>query len=642
MAQVVGDSLNEAREALSRFEWERAYELLRTLDERGELTSAEDIERLALAATWAVSPEAAAPIMERAYAAFIEDGEPRRAAAHAIDLAHYYGGVRLQRSVGNGWQTRAATLLADEPEGPEHGYLALQRSLMSLAKHDYEETLEQAQLAEEIGSRHGDRALEIRGRQRRGMALVSMGRADEARPLLDEAALAAVNGELDPSSTVTVYCNVIGVCRDVGAYDQASEWTERASAFCDRHSLHAFPGLCKVNRAEVMRFEGKFEEAEAQALKAHQELESWAPRIAAAALNEIGEIRLRLGDLSQAEEAFDQADDLGRDPEPGRSLLLLARGKVQPALASIRRSLAEDGTPLPERARRLFAQAEIAVAAGDVETGTAAADELGEIAEIYDTPTLLAQAQQALGMVRLGAGDADGALGPLRKGLRLWQEAGATYDVARTRALLGRAYRETGDEDAAVRELDTAASTFDRVGARLDSERVAELLGRDVGERVTKTFMFTDIVNSTQTLEAVGDEKWARALRWHDGTLKQIFSANEGEVVDHTGDGFFVAFDEPRNAVDAAVAIQRALAAQPLAPDVRIGLHADEAVSLGANYRGKGVHTAARIGAVAGAAEIVASRATAEAANGVKTSNLRAVELKGLAEPVEVISIDWR
>ena len=49
-------------------------------------------------------------------------------------------------------------------------------------------------------------------------------------------------------------------------------------------------------------------------------------------------MRLRLGDLAKAEEAFDQADALGHDPEPGRSLLLLAREKPAAALASIRRA----------------------------------------------------------------------------------------------------------------------------------------------------------------------------------------------------------------------------------------------------------------------------------------------------------------
>jgi class 3 adenylate cyclase len=641
MAQVVDDPIQAGREALERFEWERAYELLAAADEQGEL-AADDLARLALAAMWAISPGHAIPYHERAYAAFVEAGESRRAASHAIELAHQFISARMQYAVGNGWLSRAARLLAEEPEGPEHGYLALERSLVAMGKNDFAATLELAAEAEQIGARQGDRSLEVRGRQRRGMALVSMGEVEEGSALLDETAVAAVSGELDHFATLAVYCNVIGVCRDIGAYDRAAAWTERAAAFCDDQSLHAFPGLCRVNRAEVMRVEGKFEEAEATALQAHQELEGWAPRIAAAALYEIGEIRLRLGDLAQAQGAFDQADELGRDPEPGRSLVLLARGKVQPASSSIKRAVAEEGIAPPQRARLLFAQVEISVAAGDTETGAAAAAELERIGELYDTPTQRATAQQALGMVRLGAGDADGALGPLRRALRLWQEANAVYDVARTRTLLGRAYRDTGDEEAAVRELETAGAAFDRLGAKLDSERVAELLGRDVGERVTKTFMFTDIVNSTRTLEAVGDEKWSRALRWHDETLKQIFAASEGRVVDHTGDGFFVAFDEPARAVEAAVAIQRALAAQPLAPDVRVGIHAAEATSLGANYRGKGVHAAARIGALAGPAEIVASRATAEAASGARASEPRSVALKGFSEPVDVVSIDWR
>ena len=78
------------------------------------------------------------------------------------------------------------------------------------------------------------------------------------------------------------------------------------------------------------------------ASEATQLLEAWAPRIAAAGYAEVGEARLRLGELTKAEEAFDLADGLGHDPEPGRSLLLLARGKPAAALASIRRALTDE------------------------------------------------------------------------------------------------------------------------------------------------------------------------------------------------------------------------------------------------------------------------------------------------------------
>jgi class 3 adenylate cyclase len=243
--------------------------------------------------------------------------------------------------------------------------------------------------------------------------------------------------------------------------------------------------------------------------------------------------------------------------------------------------------------------------------------------------------------VRLAEGDADGAVPLLRRALRLWQETNALHNAARTRLVLGQALRAAGDEHAALRELEHAAAAFDRLGARLDSERAAALLGRDVGTDVCKTFVVTDIVNSTRTAEALGDAKWIRALTWHDKTLREAFRKAKGEVVAHTGDGFFVAFDDARGAVQAAIEIQRALADAPVSPDVRIGLHSDEAKQVGENYHGTGVHAAARIGALAAAGEVLASATTVDGLD-VRRSNARAVELKGLSEPVEVVDLDWR
>src|SRR5918999_2299185 len=639
MSQVV-DTLQAGRGAAAEGRWRDAYEHLSAADRDGAL-EAEDLELLGLATLWAHDPRELLQYFERAYAAYVAAGNNARAGSAAVMLAHYYGGIRLQRSVGNGWLARAQRVLANEPEGPGHGFLALEQSLLALGRRDFAAALELGRDAERIGREHGERAIEVRGLQRQAMALIEQGELAEGKLLLDEAAAAALSGELDDYSTIVVYCNTIGACRDVAAFEQAGQWNERASEFCDAQSLNAFPGMCRVNRAEVMRFEGKLAEAEECATLACDELRDWAPKLAGAALYEIGEIRLRLGELAQAEEAFDAADELARDPEPGRSLLLFARGKTPGAFSSIRRAL-DDAVGLAQRSRFLPAFVEIAVAAGDLEAAERGAGELAEIAEQYETQALMAAAAHAEGSIPLAARDAERALSALRRALRLWQASNATYDAARTRALLGTAYRSVGDEDAAARELQSAAGAFDRIGARLDSERVAGLLGRDAGRRVTRTFVFTDIVDSTRTAEALGDAKWTKALRWHDDTLRTIFRANEGEVVDHTGDGFFVAFDDAERAVDAAVAIQRALDANGLSPDVRIGLPSPEATSLSANYRGKGVHAAARIGALAGAGEIVASRETVAALRGVRASEARTAELKGLSEPVEVVSLDWR
>jgi class 3 adenylate cyclase len=163
-------------------------------------------------------------------------------------------------------------------------------------------------------------------------------------------------------------------------------------------------------------------------------------------------------------------------------------------------------------------------------------------------------------------------------------------------------------------------------------------------QRVVKTFMFTDIVKSTNLLEVLGDEAWNQLLRWHDQTLRSLFVAHHGEEVVTTGDGFFVGFDSPDAALACAVAIQRTLAEHRaqhgFAPQVRIGVHAADATQVGRNFTGKGVHEAARIAALADGGEILISTHTATPQ--FTLSDTRSVTLKGIAEPMEIASVVWR
>ena len=111
-------------------------------------------------------------------------------------------------------------------------------------------------------------------------------------------------------------------------------------------------------------------------------------------------------------------------------------------------------------------------------------------------------------------------------------------------------------------------------------------------------------------------------LRWHNAALREVFVAHSGEEISTTGDGFFVSFNSPDLAVEAAIAIQRRLAehrsTQGFAPQVRIGLHASDATQVDGDFHGKGVHEAARIAALGGGGDIVASVATVGVAPDVR------------------------
>ena len=200
-------------------------------------------------------------------------------------------------------------------------------------------------------------------------------------------------------------------------------------------------------------------------------------------------------------------------------------------------------------------------------------------------------------------------------------------------------------EDELLREAALACPT----GA-ITIEEVEELLpwqlrGKEAPRRVEKTFMFTDIEGSTNLVEALGDEAWQGVLHWHDETLRALFAEHKGEEVVGTGDGFFVGFDSPDEALACAVAIQRRLAeqrrTQGFAPKVRIGVHASGATQVGRNFSGRGVHEAARIAALADGDEILSSKATAVDGR-FPVSEPRTVTLRGTSEAMEIVSVDWR
>lgn len=145
--------------------------------------------------------------------------------------------------------------------------------------------------------------------------------------------------------------------------------------------------------------------------------------------------------------------------------------------------------------------------------------------------------------------------------------------------------------------------------------------------------------------ELLGDAAWGQLLSWHDQALRSLFAEHGGEEVKQIGDGFFVAFERPAPAFDCAVAIQRTLAKHRqehgFAPQVRIGIHEAEATRTGADYEGRGVHEAARIGALAVGGEILASTRTIGPLDRLRVSEPRMVTLKGFSEPCEVVAVSW-
>jgi ATP/maltotriose-dependent transcriptional regulator MalT len=337
---------------------------------------------------------------------------------------------------------------------------------------------ELADRAIELGRRFRDPDVLAMAIHAKGLTLVAMGRVREGLALLDEAMAAVINGDLSSYFTGIIYCSVIAACLELGDIGRAGEWSDAAREWCDTLAPDSpFPPLCRVNRSEVARLRGSWSEAEAEALRAADELMAIESGPGGgSAFSQLGEIRRCVGDLAGAEAAFERAMELGDDPQPGLALLRLSQRKVEAARTALRSALAAERHP-PRRARLLGAQVEAALAAGAVDEARAAADELDAMAAATDFPAFAAAAASAVGAVALAEGDADGAIGSLRSATATWRDLRLPRETAATRSLLGRALLAAGDEEAARVELGAALAEFERLGAGPDVAMLRAALG---------------------------------------------------------------------------------------------------------------------------------------------------------------------
>jgi class 3 adenylate cyclase len=647
MSPTLQDEVDLGREAMQRHEWAEGRRLLSLADAEGKLDG-EGLRQLGKANYWCADPAGCIDGFERAYRAFLDAGERRAAAKVALMLQRSYVNMMQDGAAARGWLQRAERLLEGEGECVELGFLWRSQGRTAFNEGKSEEGGELLRKAIELGNRLGNANLVAMSLTWLGLSLSVIGRAREGFPYLDEACAAAVGGELGPWATGIVYCNTIGAYREAGEFAMGSEWTQTAGRWCERESITGWPGICRIHRAEFMRLRGAWADAEGEARRAETEMEGWIPSIAAEASYEIGEIRLRMGDLDGADKAFRHAHQLGRDPQPGASILLARQGDSAAALKSLETSIASHELGPLDEMRSLVAAAGIACDLGLIDRAEQAAQQVEALAADQSGPGLQVLGSQARGSVQVARGDSE-AQKTLRQTLRLWHTINAPYEEALVRLLLARALRQSGDEAGARREGEAALGVFEQLGAGPDVARAQHWLEEPPPVPASphavaqRTLFFSDIVGSTQLAEAIGDVAWSDLVVWLDGSLRQCFATHGGEEVDHAGDGFFVAFPDSKSALECAVDIQRKLAdhrrEHGFAPKIRIGVHATSANQSGGSYRGRGVHEASRIAALAGPDEILASRETVPA--GFAVSDPREVAVKGIAKPVEVVKIDW-
>ena len=473
MSDDAGPALVErGHAAAARGDWQRALDLLTEADAAGVLSAA-DLPVLGEAAYAAGHLDVSIETWERAHAAYLRAGDKVAAAGAAVRVAmHLLFDTALMAPV-RGWLARAEGLLEGREEAPEQAWFAVVRAYERMLTGDLTGAHQWARQAVDLGARSAPAAAAL-GRVAEARLLILDGHVQPGLALLDEAGTAALSGDLDPLSTGIVYCELVCALQGLAQYDVAEEWTEAMERWCETNTIGSLNGRCRVHRAEILRLRGACSEAESQALTACEELRAQLRRELGWPLNELGRIRLHLGDLTGAEDALLAAHRAGWDPQPGLALVRLAQGDAGTASASIRDAL-ERPTRLPskerppnndlQRAPLLEALVEIEAQGGDLGLARSAADELDDIAAKYASKALAASAALARGRVRLADGDAAGAEQSLSESVRLWNEVDAPYEAARARLDLADAHAANGSGHRATLERQAARSILDDITA---------------------------------------------------------------------------------------------------------------------------------------------------------------------------------
>jgi len=500
-------ALARGRESFQRQAWAEAYRLLEAAGREAPLEPA-DLEQLATAAYLLGKDDESEAFLAHAHQTFLARADHEAAARSASWLA--FG--LMQRGAmapASGWFARAERILDEaQVDCVVRGYLLVPSAIQRIVQGDPAAGYAAFNQAAEIASRFGDRDLASLACQGRGRALICLGQIAEGVALLDEAMAAVIAGDVTPILAGSIYCSVLEACQETFDLRRAYEWTASLARWCAAQpDLVRYRGECLLYRSEVMQLRGHWTDATQDAQDACEFL---MPRPAAgAAFYRLGEIHRLRGEFAKAEAAYTRANERGRKPQPGLSLLRLAQGRTDAAAASVRGALL-DTRAREARARMLAAAVEILLAAGELENARAAAAELSEIASAVGAPLLSAASRHATGAVLLADGEIEGASASLRLAWEIWRDLEMPYEEAETCLLMAAVCERRGDQDGRRLELDAARKLFKQLNAEARLARIGEPSGpathRPAGSLSERELQVLRLVAAGKTNRGIAEE----------------------------------------------------------------------------------------------------------------------------------------
>jgi ATP/maltotriose-dependent transcriptional regulator MalT len=382
-----------------------------------------------------------------------------------------HGSVRGDHAVMSGWVARATSILEEQDESVERGWVSLTRGMFEADRDRKDAQFAEALL---VARAHADPTLEFLALAYLGASKVHADDIEAGMTLLDEAAAAAAGHDVDDLIAYTeIFCQLFSACEYAHDVDRADQWIRVGNDVAARHDLPAVAAFCRTHYGGLLTAAGRWSEADASLTEAIELWELGHRKLRPGALVRLANLRVRQGRFEEADVLLAELDEDAESAAP-RAILHLARNEPEVAIEEVERALraidADSTTAAPLWG--ILVEANLAI--GNQIAAGEAASRLDSCAAARRGPYLSALAALAQGQLCAATTSQD-ACDRFRDALVGFGKARAPLERARARLQLAQALASERPE-VAIAEARAALSEFERLPATRDAGRAAALV----------------------------------------------------------------------------------------------------------------------------------------------------------------------
>jgi len=413
---------------------------------------------------------------QAAYRGLRHEGRKRRAALAAAAVGRIYFEGFNNQAAARGWFARGRTMLADEGECVERGWVEL--GLVGCSVADVGPMATKAAEAVKLARKFDDLDLECKALADQGLALVTLGRGSEGMELIDEAMAILGSGEVHSFAAGQVACCTLTACERIGDLARADAWLrvlEEAGVSTDYQQTPVLFAHCQATYGSLLCQVGRWGEAETAltlSLTAGRN-GFYLHRVMSRA--SLADLRVRQGRLQEAEQLLSACGDRW-EAIPARAKLHYARREFEHAVTSVKQALRQIGEDRVRAVPLLALLADAEIGRGDADAAIRAAENAERLARETQSPVLMGEAALAMGNASSAAGKVGAAVAALEAGLRAVAPTEHLLIKGALHLALARLLTDS-DSAAAVTEARSALAIYEKLDAP-EAEVCATLLKR--------------------------------------------------------------------------------------------------------------------------------------------------------------------